>query len=263
VKVGVVTGAASGMGRACVERVGGLVDRVVAADLRRPEIAGAVCVACDVSRAEDVSSLAELVAAEGRFRALVHAAGLSPSMTDARRIVEVNLGGTVQLLDAFGPLVGQGTAAVCFASGAGYFPVETLGEDELTGLLGQPLSPCDVARVAALIADPALAYIWSKRGVQLATRRAAVGWAAHGGRVVSLSPGTIDTPMGRLESESMPIIREMVDQTPISRFGTADELAAVAAFLVSDEASFLTGVDVLVDGGARAAQLTAAGSIQV
>jgi NAD(P)-dependent dehydrogenase (short-subunit alcohol dehydrogenase family) len=62
--------------------------------------------------------------------------------------------------------------------------------------------------------------------------------------------------MGRREFERQPIMRQMLANTPITRFGTADEVAAVANFLLSDDASFVTGIDVSVDGGARAVALT-------
>jgi NAD(P)-dependent dehydrogenase (short-subunit alcohol dehydrogenase family) len=67
--------------------------------------------------------------------------------------------------------------------------------------------------------------------------------------VNSLAPGLIDTPMGRRELERQPAMRQMLSETPAGRMGRADEVAAVAAFLVSDEASFVSGIDVLVDGG--------------
>src|SRR4051794_27399508 len=103
--VGVVTGAASGMGRACVERLRGTVDQLVAVDLRAPETDGTLGVACDISDASAVAALAARVHDLGPFRSLVHAAGLSPTMATPRRIAEVNLLATVRLLDAFEPLV--------------------------------------------------------------------------------------------------------------------------------------------------------------
>lgn len=254
--VGVVTGAASGMGRACVARLQPTVDHLVAVDLRAPDIDGTVGLACDVSDPDAVEALAGRVRELGVFRSLAHAAGLSPTMAEPRRIVDVNLLGTVRLLDAFEPLAGEGAAAVCFSSSAGYLPLELLGE-ELVALIADPHVDGFLDRVEDLFTDSGLAYAWSKKGVQLEASKAAVRWGRQGARVVSLSPGLIDTPMGRQEFENQPVMRTMYDNTPLGRFGTADEIAAVVAFLVSDEASFVSGIDVLVDGALGAGSLAA------
>jgi NAD(P)-dependent dehydrogenase (short-subunit alcohol dehydrogenase family) len=255
--VGVVTGAASGMGLACVERLRGTVDHLLAVDLRAPDLDGTIGVGCDVSDPAAVTELAERVAGFGPFRALVHAAGLSPTMADSRRVVEVNLVGTVRMLDAFEPLVTAGSAAVCFASSAGYLPLELLGP-ELTELVRLPRSDDFLDRAAPLLPDSGMAYAWSKKGVQLEAAAAAVRWGPRGGRCVSLSPGLIDTPMGRQEFEQQPIMQDLLDQTPVGRLGTADEIAAVVAFLLSDDASFVSGIDVLVDGAQGAGSAAAA-----
>jgi NAD(P)-dependent dehydrogenase (short-subunit alcohol dehydrogenase family) len=112
----VVTGAASGMGRACVDAVRGLADVIVAADLVAPDIDGAIGVACDVSDPVAVAALAARVAELGPFRALAHAAGISPTMGSARRMFEVDLAGTQLLLDAFEGLVVPGSAPLIVAS---------------------------------------------------------------------------------------------------------------------------------------------------
>lgn len=257
--VGVVTGAASGMGRACIERLRGTVDHLLAVDVREPDLEGTDGVVCDVSDPAAVKALTDRVAGLGSFRALVHAAGLSPTMADPRRIVEVNLVGTVRMLDAFEPLVTTGSTAVCFASSAGYLPLELLGP-ELAELVRVPRSGEFLERAAQLLPDPGLAYAWSKKGVQLEVAAAAVRWGPRGGRCVSLSPGLIDTPMGRQEFEQQPIMKDLLAQTPLGRLGTADEIAAVVAFLVSDDASFVSGIDVLVDGGQGAGSAAAATS---
>lgn len=248
--VGVVTGAASGMGRACVERLVGTVEQLLAVDLEPVAMSGAEGVACDVRDESAVRSLAERVAASGSFRFLVHAAGLSPTMADPRTIVDVNLVGTARILDCFEPLVQPGSVAVPFASSAGYLDV-MLNAEQLE-LLNHTRDPGVLDRVEELITDSGIAYLYSKVGVQLEARRAAVRWAPRGGRVVSLSPGNIDTPMGRLELEHQPLMREAQDGHPLGRLGRPDEIAAVVAFLVSDDASFVSGVDVLVDGAERA-----------
>jgi NAD(P)-dependent dehydrogenase (short-subunit alcohol dehydrogenase family) len=250
--VAVVTGAGSGMGRACVDRLLDTVDHLVAVDLRPPDIEGTIGIACDISDPVAVGGLVERVHELGPFRSLAHAAGLSPTMADPRRIVDVNLLGTVRLLDALEPIVTNGSAAVCFASSAGYLPLELLGP-ELSRLVHDPRTEGFLDRAAELLPDPGMAYAWSKKGVQLQAARAAVNWGPRGGRVVSLSPGLIDTPMGRQEFENQPMMKPMLDNTPLGRFGIAEEIAAVVAFLLSDEASFVSGVDLLVDGALGAA----------
>ena len=256
--VAVVTGAASGMGRACVDRVRALADVIVAADLQPPSIEGAIGVACDVSDPLAVAMLAETAKEHGPFRALVHAAGISPTMGDARRVLEIDLVGTQLLLDAFEPLVMAGSAAVCFASSAAY-QIGPYVTEAQAALLRDPLAPDFVDRAAAAAdGDPGIAYALAKVGVIRAAERAAAPWGRKGGRVNSLSPGLIDTPMGRQELAAQPVMQQMLASTPLGRMGTADELAAVAAFLVSDQASFLSGIDVLVDGGLQGASTAGA-----
>lgn len=240
------------MGRACVDRLTGIADHLVAVDLKDPGIDGTIGVSCDITEPTALDALAERLADLGPFRALAHAAGLSPTMASPRRIVEVNLLGTVRLLDLFEPLVTPGSAAVCFASSAAYFPLEALGP-ELAQLVHEIRDPGFLDRAAALLSDSGLAYAWSKKAVHVAAAEAAVRWGPRGGRVVSLSPGLIDTPMGRQEFDRQPVMKEMLDRTPLGRLGTAPEIASVVAFLLSDDASFVSGIDVLVDGALGAA----------
>jgi NAD(P)-dependent dehydrogenase (short-subunit alcohol dehydrogenase family) len=108
-----------------------------------------------------------------------------------------------------------------------------------------------------MVEDPGAAYGLAKRGVQRLVQRAAVAWGVRGGRINSVSPGMIDTPMGRQEFEQQPLMQVMLDMTPLGREGTADELADAVTFLLSDAATFVTGTDLLVDGGIVAALRTA------
>jgi NAD(P)-dependent dehydrogenase (short-subunit alcohol dehydrogenase family) len=247
--VTVVTGAASGMGAACIERLRGTSDRLVAVDLEAPRIEGTVGVKCDISDPQAVAQLVERVRELGSMDGLVHAAGVSPTMTGARRIFEVDLVGTALLLDAFEPLVEPGSAAVCFSSSSAY-QVALMGIDpELQVLVSEPRAPEFLDAAAKRFTDPGLAYAWAKRGVIAVAARAAVAWGRSGGRVNSLAPGLIDTPMGRQEAEQQPIMKVMLERTPLARLGQPDEVAKVVAFLISEEASFISGIDVLVDGG--------------
>ena len=179
-------------------------------------------------------------------------------MGDARRILEINLVGTQLLLDAFEDLVEPNTAAVCFSSMAAY-QIAPFIDADLEALLVDPLAADFLDRATVAVGgDSGFAYAVSKAGVIRAAGRAAARWGRRGGRVNSLAPGIIDTPMGRLELDNQPAMHQMLEQMANSRLGRPEELAAVAAFLVSDAASFVSGIDILADGGmARAAESSA------
>ena len=223
------------------------------------ELSGAtksIPVALDVTDADAVAGLRDQVAAEGTLRAVAHAAGISPTMADWRTMIRVDLVGTALLLDALGPLVAPGTAAVCFASMAAHMAADHV-DPAVDVALDAPLDGRLLERLreaaGEMVEDPGAAYGLAKRGVQRLVRREAVAWGARGGRVNSISPGMIDTPMGRQEFAAQPMMKVMLDMTPLAREGTAEELADAVAFLLSDRASFVTGTDLLVDGGVVAA----------
>jgi NAD(P)-dependent dehydrogenase (short-subunit alcohol dehydrogenase family) len=198
---------------------------------------------CDLT---DRASLDDVAARVDRLDALVVTAGVSPAMADARTILDVDLAGMARVLDAFDPLVGEGSVVVCVASMAGHlgeFPAETLA------LLDEPLNHA----VLTLADDPGAAYVLAKLGVIRMVRRLAGAYGRRGARIVSVSPGVIATPMGELEMASGNLSLQLVKASALGRPGTAEELASVIVFLCSDAARFVTGVDLLVDGGAVAA----------
>lgn len=263
--VGVVTGAGRGMGLACARRIAATVDTLVLVDRDAANLDGVsdelsahaeiVPLAVDVADRAAVAQL-ELVGEHGELRGVAHAAGVSPTMANWRTVVDVDLVGTAHVIDALTPFVTAGTAAVCFASMAAHLLIRE-GGGAGDAALDDPRSPdffdALAAAVGPSIEDPGVAYAWAKRGVHRLVRRTAVQWGQRGGRICSISPGMIDTPQGRQEADAQPAMTMMLEHTPLGRFGTAEELAAVVAFVVSDEASFLTGTDLLVDGGVCAA----------
>jgi NAD(P)-dependent dehydrogenase (short-subunit alcohol dehydrogenase family) len=245
--VAIVTGAASGMGRSCVDRLVGAADHVVAVDVRETAIEGTVGVVCDITDPASISVLVDRVRELGDLSALAHAAGVSPTMADPRRLFEVDLVGTQLILDAFEPLVVPGSAAVCWASSAAHY-MSQFATPEQVAMLDDPLAPDFLDRATSDVTDPGLAYGLAKLGVIRAVARASVTWGRRGGRVNSISPGLIDTPMGRQEMAEQPVMQAMLANTPLGREGRADEVTAVAQFLLSDAASFVSGTDLIVDG---------------
>ncbi|MDG2029111.1 MAG: SDR family oxidoreductase [Acidimicrobiales bacterium] len=249
----VVLGAASGMGAATAALLAPR-GRLLLADLdatKLSEVAAALggdvdTIVCDVTRQVDVDALVE---ATGTLGALVVTAGLSPSMARGQMIYDVNLIGAERVVRAFESIVAAGSAAVVFASMAGHL---VTADPDIDAILDEPDAAdlFDRLDAAGLDSDePGFAYALSKRGVVRLVQRHASAWGAKGGRILSLSPGIIDTGMGQLEASNEPAMATMVETSPLARMAAAEEVAKVAAFLVSEDASFMTATDVLVDGG--------------
>jgi NAD(P)-dependent dehydrogenase (short-subunit alcohol dehydrogenase family) len=208
---------------------------------------------CEVTERQAVDRLAESARRSGPVRAVAHVVGLSPSMADAEKILRVNLIGPTLVADAFVGLAEVGTAAVFIASLAGHLvdvppPVQAA--------LSDPLAADFVEQVKASLdgeLSPALAYQLSKAAIIRMCRQRVRAWAEPGARIVSLSPGMIATPMGAIELAGQPEKRRLLEVTPLGREGTMVEIADAVEFLVSDRASYITGTDILVDGGVAAA----------
>jgi NAD(P)-dependent dehydrogenase (short-subunit alcohol dehydrogenase family) len=257
-KVSVVTGGSGGMGKACARL---LVKQgaVIIADVKEREIEAAAAelrggggevtaAICDVSSAASVAALAQKAAAAGQVQALVHTAGLSPTMADGPRIMNVNLVGSALIEQAFLPLMSPGGGAVFIASMAGHTAPNGAAA---YSVLEDPLHPELQSKLEAVAGaiDPGASYGLSKQGVIQLCQRAVSAWAKRGARINSISPGLIDTNMGKLEFAHQEMMALMLQKTPVGRWGTAEEIAQVAVFLCSEQASFVTGIDILVDGG--------------
>jgi len=214
----------------------------------------------DVTDRAGLSRLAARVKELGTLRAIAHAAGISPTMADWRRILAVDLVGTALLVDALRPLATTGTSTVCFASMAPL--LANVRPDAATAaILDAPLDPAFADRLrealGPVVENPGAAYAWAKHGVHRLVRQEAVRLGPLGARICSVSPGIIDTPQGQQEAANHPSMARYVQQTPLGRPGQPDEVAAVVAFALSADAGFLNGTDLLVDGGLCATQSAA------
>jgi len=212
--------------------------------------------ACDITDRLAVEALAEVVGAAGPMRVLAHVAGVSPSMADWRTIMRVNLVGAALVAEALVRNAVEGSAALFMSSLAGHSrpepPAETLA------VLDDPLAPDFLDRLAA--AEPQevtsqRAYVLSKRGLNRMCRAKAGVWADRGARIVSVSPGPIASPMGAFENIHTPGKADLLKRMPLRREGTMLEVADAVEFLTSERASFITGTDLLIDGGCMAQAL--------
>jgi NAD(P)-dependent dehydrogenase (short-subunit alcohol dehydrogenase family) len=258
------------MGLECARLLPSLVDHVIMLDMVEETVAkaaeeiaaGAPGVTiepfvADVTDQAALDKLAARVAEAGTLRAVAHAAGISPTMADWRRIFEVDLIGTARLAQTLRPLATKGTATVNFASMASVLRPPTPKDTELDKLLADPLRDGFLDKLKEIASEDlentGSAYSLAKRGVKVFTQREAIRLGPVGARVVSLSPGTIDTPQGRQEAKEHPFMATLLAMTPLQRLGEPEEIAKVVRFALSDDASFLTGIDLLVDGGVIAA----------
>jgi NAD(P)-dependent dehydrogenase (short-subunit alcohol dehydrogenase family) len=201
----------------------------------------------DVSDVSSVEGLVGFAASQGSLATLVHTAGLSPTMASGRRILEVNLRGTALMIAAFQPLAGEGSVGVFVASMAGHlWPLDPATEAAIANA-----DVADILEATGLgqDVDPSEAYAVSKRGAIVRVVAATKAWGARGARIVSLSPGMIATPMGHQESAAQPFMNEMLTMSPVPRLGTPVDIAEAVAWLAGPDASFITGTDILVDGG--------------
>ncbi len=210
----------------------------------------------DVSSRASVHALVEAATARGEVAGVIHAAGVSPSQATPETILKGDLYGTELGLEEFGGGMSRGGAGIVIASQSGHRlpPLSTeqnalLATTPVDALLDLPmLQPGQVK-------DSLHAYQLSKRGNALRVMAEAIRWGKRGARVNTISPGIIITPLANdeLKGPRGAGYRRMIEVSAAGRAGTPDEVGAVAAFLMGPDGAFITGSDVLMDGGVTAA----------
>ena len=261
----VATGAGSGMGLAAVKLIG-KEQKVIIAGRTVAKLEGALkeleelgieaeAYPCDTSDRAAVDGLAAYAASQGNVKTVVHAAGVSPHMTDGETIFRINALGTINVDEAFGEVMGEGGVILNVASMSAYMLPDA---QKLHPLYMQALTSPEALFAGfkqVLAATPqeqqaGAGYTISKNFVVFYTEQMALKLGPKGIRVVSISPGTIATPMGKIEGEEA---ASFAEAGPLGRVGQPEEIAQMMAFMVSDGASYLTGTDILYDGGSVAA----------
>jgi NAD(P)-dependent dehydrogenase (short-subunit alcohol dehydrogenase family) len=263
-KVVLVTGGANGIGFACARRFFDDGYRVVMADIDEAAGAraladlgidsgaaapGAIFVPCDISDKLAVHNLvAEALTAYGRIDVLINNAGialpggiLDLSETDFDRVLSVNLRGAFLVAKA---VVRQ-------------MVDEIDGRDDRSGLTERPYSIINMSSINEAVAIPDyLAYSISKGGLKQMTRAMALELAPRGIRVNAIGPGSIRTNMLAGVAGDKQATQKILQRTPLGRIGQPDEVAGVAAFLASEDASYITGQTIYPDGGRLALNYT-------
>jgi NAD(P)-dependent dehydrogenase (short-subunit alcohol dehydrogenase family) len=254
------------IGQAIARRVG-IGKHVLLADMREDnayaaaEVLGnagfeASVATVDVSSREAVHALVEKAKILGDVTGLIHAAGVSPSQASPATILKVDLYGTALVLEEFGNVIARGGTGVVIASQSGHrLPPLTVEQNKALAttpveeLLGLPfLQPAEVK-------DSLHAYQLSKRGNSLRVMAEAVRWGKRGARVNTISPGIIITPLAKdeLTGPRGEGYRRMIQVSAAGRAGTPDEVGTVGALLMGSDGGFITGSDILMDGGVTAA----------
>lgn len=211
--------------------------------------------AVDVSSAESVHALAVRAAELGPVSTLIHAAGVSASQASPALVLKVDLYGTAVVLDEFGAIIAPGGAGVVISSQSGHrLPALTAEQDRLLATTpAKELLDLDFLALDR-VCDGLHAYQLSKRANALRVAAQAVVWGRRGARVNAISPGIVMTPLARdeLAGPRGDGYRSMLELSPVGRAGTPEEIAAIGELLLGPAGSYITGSDILADGGATA-----------
>jgi len=216
----------------------------------------------DVSSRASVEALVEKATSLGSVQQVVNTAGLSPNMAPPERVLAVDLYGSALVFEAFGEVIAEGGAGLIISSMAGHM-LPPLTPEQNKALAFTPADQLlDLPFLKEAVPNSMLAYMMAKRGNHLRVQAEAIRWGERGARVNSISPGIIATPLAQHELNSAigDGYRAMIAASPSKRMAPPEEIAVAASYLLGSDGGFITGSDLLIDGGVIAAMF--AGKLQ-
>ena len=207
----------------------------------------------DLGSKEDILELVKFATGLGPVKYLINAAGVSPSQAPVEKILQVDLYGTSVLMEEFGKVIAEGGSGVFISSQSGHrLPALSLEENE--ALATYPVDELLELSFIRSITDTLKAYQYSKRCNVLRVAGEACKWGKRGATINSISPGIIITPLANdeLHGPRAEGYLKMIAGAPAKRAGTPDEVGDLAEFLMSSRGRFISGTDILIDGGTTA-----------
>jgi len=202
----------------------------------------------DVSDEKSVKALMDYAKELGTLKTVVHAAGVSGSVGDVMKTLKIDLLGSHNVIEETFNAMDEDAALILIASMMGHMVPPNKENDEA---LRNPEREGSLEKIAEILDNDAdQAYNYAKHGVQLLAKANASRFGKKGGRILSVSPGIIMTDMAKKASEDHPEqMKYMESITPVGKNGEPEDIAELVYFLASDKAKFITGTDILVDGG--------------
>ena len=207
----------------------------------------------DLSSRDSILAIIAEAQKYGEIKYMVNGAGVSPSQAPIEAILKVDLYGTAVLLEEVGKVIAQGGCGVTISSQSGWrMPQLTAEQDrQLAMTPTEELLSLDILQPKN-IRDTLHAYQMAKRCNEKRVMAECVKWGERGARLNDIAPGIIVTPLAidEFNGPRGDFYKNMFAKCPAGRPGTADEVANVAALLMSDAGAFITGSTFLIDGGA-------------